>query len=87
MIPALIYLLCALTSAICALLLYRGFRRSKSRLLLWAGLCFVGLTAENMLIFLDVIVFPDVDMSLPRRLVGLASVMLLLFGLIWESGS
>lgn len=80
-----VYLLCAATSVTCAVLLLRGYLRHRTRLLLWSSLCFVGLAANNALLFIDVIVVPDVDLSLWRGLTALTGVTLLLFGLVWES--
>ena len=80
----LIYSLCALTSLLCALLLLRGFVRSRFRLLLWSGLCFVGLTVNNMLLVLDRVILPDVDMSVWRLVVALVAVLLLLCGLVLQ---
>lgn len=80
-----IYLLCALTSAACALLLVREYRRSRVRLLLWSSAAFVGLAINNALVFTDfVLTSDDLDLSLLRVSVGLASVLLLLGALIWE---
>ena len=45
---AAIYLLCMLTSMACAGLLLVAWRRSRYRLLLWSGLCFAGLTLNNL---------------------------------------
>lgn len=80
----IIYTLCALTSLACAVLLLRGYARSKVHLLLWSGLCFVGLFANNTLLVLDLVVFPKVDLFVPRLCAALAGFLLLLFGLIWE---
>lgn len=81
-----VYVLCAATSATCAALLLRGYRRQRTRLLLWSSLCFVLLALNNTLLFIDLIVVPDtVDLSLWRGATALAGVSLLLFGLIWES--
>jgi hypothetical protein len=84
---AIIYGLCALTALGCALLLLRGYRRSRYRLLLWSGLCFAGLTINNLLLVLDKVAFPQGDLSIPRTLVALVSMIVLLFGLIWDSDS
>ena len=46
----LVYVLCALTSIACAVLLLRGYFRTRVRLLLWSGLCFVGLALNNALL-------------------------------------
>jgi hypothetical protein len=79
-----VYLLCAVTALACAVLLLRGFRRSRVRLLLWCGLFFLGLFTENVLLFVDVIVVPKVDLSGVRNSVALAGTALLLYGLVWD---
>ncbi len=81
----LIYSLCALVAALCTFLLLRAWLGSGYRLLLWTGLCFAGLTATNVLLFLDKIVFTTVDLSLPRLMVTLASMGVLLYGLVWDA--
>lgn len=83
----LIYALCAMTALACAWLLLRAYRRTRARLLLWSGLCFAGLTANNLLLALDRLVFTEVDLVLPRLLVGLASVLVLLLALVMEPES
>ena len=83
----LIYALCAMTALACAWLLLRAYSRTRARLLLWSGLCFAGLTANNLLLALDRLVFTEVDLVLPRLLVGLASVLVLLLALVMEPES
>lgn len=78
------YILCAFTSLACAVLLLRGYKQSRSRLLFWSGLCFVGLALNNILLIVDLRLLPDVDLSLVRSLPALAGLLLLLFGFIWE---
>jgi len=80
-----VYLLCAITCLICAGMLFRGYAKSGVRLLLWSGLCFLGLMVENVVGFVDVVVVPDVSLHVWRKLPGLIAVSVLLFGLIWES--
>jgi hypothetical protein len=80
-----VYLLCAVTSLVCAVLLLRGFWKNGVKLLLWSGFCFVGLTLDNVFLFLDVIVFPEIDLSLWRVLPGVIGLMLLLHGLVWDA--
>ena len=80
-----VYLLCAATSGACALLLLRAYHRTGTRLLLWSSLCFVGLTLNNALLVVDLIVVPDVDLSTWRLVPAVAGVALLLYGLVWES--
>ena len=81
----LVYALCALTSLACAVLLLRGYRASRARLLLWSGLCFAGLALNNVLLLIDKRVVPTLDLSLWRTLPALAGVALLLYGLVWET--
>ena len=67
------------------LLLFRAYAANGLRLLLWSALCFVCLTANNTLLFLDLAVFPDLDLRLPRLGASLAGVVFLLYGFIWEA--
>jgi hypothetical protein len=82
--PTLVYTLCFATSALCAYLLGRSFRRSRSRLLLWSALCFALLAVANFVVVLDMLVFPDVDLRLARLWLSLGAVTVLLFGFIWD---
>ena len=66
-------------------LLLAAWRRQGHRLLLWSGLCFAGFTVNNILLVLDKIVFPDVDLSVWRTSVALISIAVLLYGLIWDA--
>ena len=79
------YGLCAATSVGCAVLLLRGYWRSRSRLLLWSALCFVGLALDNSLLFVDRVIVPDETLFAARRLLSLGGVAVLVFGLIWEA--
>jgi hypothetical protein len=78
------YGLCAIVALVTACLLLAAYRRHRLKLLLWSGLCFVGFTANNILLVLDKIIFPDVDLSIFRTGVALMSLSVLLFGLIWD---
>lgn len=80
------YVLCAVTALACGILLLRGYWRSRTRLLLWTGLFFLAMVAENVALFVDLVVFPEVDVGLltVRRVIGLAAVAVLVYGLIWE---
>jgi hypothetical protein len=82
--PATVYFLCFATSGACAWLLARGYRKSCARLLLWSGLCFAMLAGNNLLLFVDLLVLPNVDLRLGRLLFSLAAVAILLFGFIWD---
>jgi uncharacterized membrane protein len=82
---ALIYSLCALTGLICAILLLRSYQQTRVHLLLWSGLCFAGLTGSNVILVLDRIIYPEVDLVSARLATALIALLLLLFGLIWEN--
>ena len=80
-----VYVIAVLTSLVCAGLLLRGYARGRRRLLLWSGLCFAGLALSSLLVFVDLVLVPDMDLY-PYRLATAAIAMgLLLYGLIWES--
>lgn len=80
----IVYLLCAATALLCAVLLFRGYSRSKARLLLWSGLCFALLALDSLFLFFDLVVVPDLNLTLWRTPTALIGVSLLLYGLIWE---
>jgi hypothetical protein len=84
-VAEIIYILCALTSAGCALLLLRNYARTGARLLLWSGVCFVGLFFNNALLFLDLVIMPNVDLAIPRALVALATLGLFIYGLVFDA--
>jgi hypothetical protein len=81
-----IYALCFLTSLACAVLLFRGYRGGRGRLLLWSSGCFLCLALNNALLFVDLVLVPSIDLSVPRALVGLVAVTFLLAGFIWDGG-
>ena len=82
---AVIYSLCALTSIMCLVLLWRSWRASGARLLFWSALCFGALSVNNVLLVLDRVVWPvEVDLVMPRLVAAGVAVLLLLFGLVWE---
>ena len=81
---AVIYGLCGLTSLLCSVLLWRSFRRSRYRLLLWSALCFTGLTLSNVALMMDKLIFPDVDLLPLRLYTSLAALLPMLYGLITD---
>ena len=81
----IVYVLCTATMLLCTVLLVRGYMRARKRLLLWSGLCFAGLTLTNALVFVDLVVVPEVDLYPLRLAVWALSMALLLYGLIWEA--
>jgi hypothetical protein len=81
-----VYLLCMLTSAVCAALLWREYHRASVRLLLWSSLSFVGWAVNNALVFADLVVLPQIDLSIARTAMALVAVGLMLYGLVWDAG-
>ena len=81
---AFVYILCAITSVVCAVLLLRSSRRNPSRLLFWSGNSFITLALANILLFVDLVVYPNRDLIILRNVVTLTGVAMLLYGLIWE---
>ena len=77
--------LAVLTCLTCTVLLFRGYRASGQRLLLWSALCFVFLTLNNLLLFFDLAVFAELDLRLYRLTAALVGLGFLLYGFIFES--
>jgi hypothetical protein len=86
MLGTVVYGLCALTSIACAVLLARGYRQSRARLLLWSALCFAGLALNNNLLFIDMRLVPQVDLSTWRTIPAVIGVAVLIYGLVWDAG-
>jgi len=78
------YVLCGLTSIACAVLLLRGYLTTKMPLLFWAALCFLGLTVDNALLFVDIVLLPHVDLFMLRTVSALAGTVVLLSAMIWD---
>lgn len=82
--PTAVYTLCFATSSACAFLLARNYARTRARLLLWSALCFVLLAGNNLVVVIDMLVLPDVNLRLARLVFSAAAVSVLLFGFIWD---
>ena len=83
--PTAVYILCLITSLVCAALLTRAWRKSRSKLLLWTALSFGFLALNNLFLVADMIVFAGADLRWARHLSGLAAISILLYGFIWEA--
>jgi hypothetical protein len=81
----IVYLLCATTSLGCTILLFRSLRKGRSKLIMWSAMCFLGLTIANVLLVIDLVVTPNIDLSLWRTVITFVGASLLLFGLIRSS--
>ncbi len=81
----IVHALCALTSMACAAMLVRAYLRSRVRLLMWSSLCFVGIAANSILLFVDLTLLPDaIDLSIWRSLTAIAGLLVLIYGLLWD---
>jgi hypothetical protein len=87
-----VYILCALTSFSCAVLLWRAYARGRSggggrggRFLLWSCICFAMLAANNVLLFVDKVLLPQVDLTIWRSATAAVGLLLLNYGLIWDA--
>jgi len=85
MMAEVVYILCAATSMFCAFLLFRSYRAQRSRLLLLSTLCFLGLAINSIVLFIDLLVLPEIDLRVFRTTAAFISVLGFLVGLIWES--
>ena len=82
-----IYLLCAATSLVAAAMLLRQYRRRRTPLLLWSVIGFAGLAINNVMVYLDLVLIADVDLSLVRSGTGALAMVALVYGLIWEASA
>ena len=81
----IIYLLCVATSALCAYLLARAYRRGRTKLLIWSSICFAMMALNNLVVAIDVLLLPEVDLTIPGAVTALLAVAVLLYGFIWET--
>jgi hypothetical protein len=81
----MLYLVAIASSATCAVLLVRAYLQRRVRLLMWSGICFAGLTLSNVALFVDLVVFPQIDLRLVRQLPALLGMLCLLYGFIFEA--
>lgn len=80
-----LYAVAIASSGACAVLLLRAYLHRRVRLLMWSGICFVGLTVNNIALFVDLVVFPDIDLRLVRLVPALAGMLCLLYGFIYDT--
>jgi len=85
MIGAIVYILCAVTSLGCTLLLWRSYRRTRTRLLFWSALCFAIMALSNIFLIFDMLIFPDVYLLPYRSMISLTAYAILVVGLVFES--
>ena len=86
MAASLVYLLGTVVTLLCAILLLRAYHSVRMKLLLWSGLCFVGLTVSNALLCIDLILLPETsDLYMWRLGTAAGAMLLLIYGLVFES--
>ncbi len=78
----IVYILCMVTSLLCACLLWRGYKESRTPLLFWSSLCFAGFALNNFLLFLDLVIFPEISLAEWRILPALLGVGALIYGIL-----
>lgn len=85
LLKPILYATAVLSSLACTILLFRAYARQHARLLMWSGICFAGLTINNVALFIDLVVFPDVNLRLVRLIPALIGLLFLLYGFIWDT--
>jgi hypothetical protein len=83
--PGLVYILCAITSLVSAVLLLRGAITRRTPLLFWSSLCFFAMALNNVLLYVNFVVLPEVDLLVAARIVTVVGIVLLNIGLIWHA--
>jgi hypothetical protein len=83
-VNTVVYILAVATNLVCSWLLLRAYSRVKKQLLLWSGLCFAGLALSSAMVFVDLVMFPAVDLYLWRLGISAAAMGLLVYGLLLE---
>jgi hypothetical protein len=80
-----LYAICVLSSTACTVLLFRGYVKRRVRLLMWSAICFAALSVNNVFLFIDLVLFPDIDLRLARLIPALIGMLFLLYGFIWDA--
>ena len=80
-----IYLLCGVTSLVAAVMLLRHYLQRRTRLLLWSVVAFAGLAVNNVMVYVDLVMFTGVDLSMYRTAAGALAMLALVYGLVWET--
>ena len=81
----IVYILCAVLSLSCAVLLFTGYRKNKFSLLLWSSIGFFGFALNNALLFVDIVLIPQTDLSIIRTVPALVGMVVMVYGLISDS--
>jgi hypothetical protein len=81
-----VYLICAGLSILCTFMLFRGYANTGTKLLLWTAVSFALMALNNIFLFVDLALLPELNLNGPfwRNILGAASGSVMLCGLIWE---
>jgi len=79
-----VYILGTLVTLSCAILLHRAYMVGRRRLLLWSAVCFYLLALSNLLVFVDLVVLPNVNLYRWRLATAALAMLILIYGLILE---
>ena len=83
---SVVYILCALTSLGCTILLFGRYNKTSVNLLFWSALAFLSFTITNILLFVDLVLLgPNFDLSIWRNVCTLAGIAVLLYALIKDN--
>jgi hypothetical protein len=86
LLEVIIYLLCVTTSLLCAYLLARAYHISRTGVLIWSALCFALLAVDNLILAVDILLLPTIDLRTLQLVAALVAIGVLLYGFIWEAG-
>jgi hypothetical protein len=81
---SIVFILCTATSGLCTVLLLRAYRRSRAAMLVWSALCFLLLTLNNLLVFVDIVMLPKIDLTIVRFTTSLLASGVLIYGFVWD---
>jgi hypothetical protein len=84
-LKVILYAVCVVSSTACTVLLFRGYVKRRVPLLMWSAICFAGLSVNNMALFVDLVLFPEIDLRLARLIPALIGMTFLLYGFIWDA--
>lgn len=79
-----VYVLSALTSVACGVLLWRGWRRTATPLLWWSAWCFLFLALNSILVVVDLVLVLHRDLALIRALAAFVGLAILAVALVGE---
>ena len=80
-----VYILCAVTSSLCFVLLARAYLQTRRGFQFWSALGFLGLALNNIVLVYDAIVVPHIDLAILRNIPTVLGLGCILYGFTQES--